>query len=53
MLKAKLQAYFQSLPHWAQATLEVIGDLIMLAIAFLYAAFIGYCFLLFFTEGYK
>jgi hypothetical protein len=53
MLEARLKEYFQSLPTWAQTTLEVIGDLILLVAMFFFMAFIGYCFLLFFTEGYK
>jgi len=53
MLEARLKAYFQSLPTWLQATLEVIAELLFLVAMFFFMAFIGYCFLLFFTEGYK
>ena len=52
MLEAKLKEIFESLPTWLQATLEVLGDLILLVAMFFFMAFIGYCFPLFFTEGY-
>ncbi len=52
-MEAKLKAKFESLPKWAQSTLELIAELLFLVAMFFFMAFIGYVFLVFFTEGYK